>query len=97
MHTTSLFSREWTGSGVEGQSSFTNNRPGTSHMSASYILARWVCVQADEDVQGIVYQWAVEFGKGKHKQSGDCQPMYGNMKPDTPEVHELLRRSGVTI
>ncbi|KAI0344202.1 hypothetical protein BDW22DRAFT_1355530 [Trametopsis cervina] len=46
------------------------------------------------DDTGIIYQWYVAYGKGRHRKIEIFQPMWGNMKPDTPEVHELLRRNG---
>ncbi len=48
-------------------------------------------------VQGVIRQFFVEYGKGPNKKTEIFQPLWGNMKPDTPEVHELLRRNGYFV
>ncbi|KAI0683326.1 hypothetical protein BC835DRAFT_750678 [Cytidiella melzeri] len=49
------------------------------------------------DKTGIIRQYYVQYGKGQNKKIEIFQPMWGNMKPDTPEVHVLLRRNGVFV
>ncbi|KAI0089896.1 hypothetical protein BDY19DRAFT_905612 [Irpex rosettiformis] len=49
------------------------------------------------DKTGVIRQWHVEYGKGSNRKTEIFQPLWGNMKPDTPEVHELLRRNGYFV
>jgi len=45
--------------------------------------------------KGRIIQYFVHYGKPKKEEI--FAPMLGNMKPDTPEMHELLRRAGVPL
>ena len=45
-------------------------------------------------MQAVEQSWWVYYGR---KKSGLFRPYDGDMKPDTPEVHELLRKAGVFV
>lgn len=46
--------------------------------------------------QIIERQWYVRYGRGQ-KYYDLFNPFHGNMKPDYPEVRELLRREGYPV
>ncbi|KAH8101459.1 hypothetical protein BXZ70DRAFT_1007289 [Cristinia sonorae] len=68
-------------------------KPADGKWRKGIVFAEWHTLYLHDRIQ----QWYVEYGKGQHRKRELFAPLLGNMKPDTPEVRELLRKAGVFV